>query len=66
MGGLILTSMQKELYICLQSRYSPLLAYMMVPNMWSPSIGKLVFVMFDILAGHLIYCILRCSLYPKS
>jgi len=40
-------------------RYSPLLAYMMVPNMWSPSIGKLVFVMFDILAGHLIYCILR-------
>ena len=45
-----------------KSRYSPLLAYMMVPNMWSPSIGKLVFVMFDILAGHLIYCILRCSI----
>ena len=49
-----------------KSRYSPLLAYMMVPNMWSPSIGKLVFVMFDILAGHLIYCILRCSFYDDS
>ena len=36
---------------------------MMIPNMWSPSIGKLVFVMFDILAGQLIYCILRCSIY---
>jgi len=40
-------------------RYSPLLAYMMVPNMWSPSMGKLIFVMFDIFAGHLLYCILR-------
>jgi len=41
-------------------RYSPLLAYLMVPNiMWSPSIGKLIFVMFDIFAGYLIYCILR-------
>ena len=35
---------------------------MMIPNMWSPSIGKLVFVMFDILAGQLIYCILRCNI----
>ena len=41
-------------------RYSPLLAYLMLPNiMWSPSIGKLIFVMFDIFAGYLIYCILR-------
>jgi len=40
-------------------RYSPLLAYMMVPNMWSPSMGKLIFVLFDIFAGHLLYCILR-------
>ena len=44
-------------------RYSPLLAYMMVPNMWSPSMGKLIFVMFDIFAGHLIYCILRCRIH---
>ena len=53
--------MQQKIYDIFVTRYSPLLAYMMIPNMWSPSIGKLVFVMFDILAGHLIYCILRCS-----
>lgn len=40
-------------------RYSPLLAFLMLPNIWSPSIGKLVFVLFDIFAGKLIYCILR-------
>ena len=62
--------MQQKIYDIFVTRYSPLLAYMMIPNMWSPSIGKLVFVMFDILAGHLIYCILRCSTYhtyaPKN
>jgi len=40
-------------------RYSPLLAYLMLPNLWSPSVGKLLFVLADIFAGHLIYCILR-------
>jgi phosphatidylinositol glycan class M len=40
-------------------RYSPLLAYLMLPNLWSASFGKLLFVMFDIFSGHLIYCILR-------
>jgi len=42
-------------------RYSPLLAYLMVPNLWSHSVGKLVFVLFDIFSGHLIYCILRAE-----
>ena len=54
--------MQQKIYDIFVTRYSPLLAYMMIPNMWSPSIGKLVFVMFDILAGHHIYCILRCGI----
>ena len=60
MGGLIFIEkcISNDIFVI---RYSPLLAYMMIPNMWSPSIGKLVFVMFDILAGHLIYCILRCT-----
>ena len=41
-------------------RYSPLLAYMMVPNIaWSPNVGKLLFVLCDVLAGYLIYNILR-------
>lgn len=61
-GGIDLHQMQQKRDDILLTRYSPLLAYMMLPNMWSPCIGKLVFVMFDILAGHLIYCILRCSI----
>ena len=41
-------------------RYSPLLAYLMIPNVaWSPNVGKLMFVMFDIFAGYLIYNILK-------
>ena len=41
-------------------RYSPLLAYMMVPNIaWSPNVGKLLFALFDVFAGYLIYTILR-------
>jgi len=41
-------------------RYSPLLSYLMLPNLLlSPSIGKLVFIVFDIYAGYLVYCILR-------
>jgi hypothetical protein len=35
-------------------------AYMMVPNIClSPAIGKLIFVLFDILCGFLIYRIIR-------
>jgi len=41
-------------------RYSPLLAYMMVPNIaCSPNVGKLLFALCDVLAGYLIYTILR-------
>ena len=41
-------------------RYSPLLAWLMVPNIvWSPNLGKLIFVLCDIFAGHLIYNILK-------
>lgn len=48
-------------------RYSPLLAYLMLPNiMWSPNIGKLIFVLFDIFAGYLIYSILRSDGLAKE
>ena len=41
-------------------RYSPLLAWLMIPNIvWSPNLGKLIFVLCDILAGQLIYKILK-------
>lgn len=41
-------------------RYSPLIAYLCTPNVFlSPVFGKLVFVMFDILSGYLIYQIVR-------
>jgi len=41
-------------------RYSPLLAYLMLPNItWSPNVGKLLFVLFDIFAGYLIYNIVK-------
>lgn len=41
-------------------RYSPLLAYIMLPTItWSPVFGKLLFIMFDILSGYLIYRITR-------
>ena len=43
-------------------RYSPLLAWLMLPNIiWSPQLGKLMFVLCDILAGQLIYKILKCE-----
>ena len=41
-------------------RYSPLLAYLMLPNITiSPSVGKLIFVLFDIFSGYLIHNILK-------
>jgi len=41
-------------------RYSPLLAYLMLPNVtWSPNLGKLLFVLCDVAAGFLIYSILK-------
>jgi len=41
-------------------RYTPLIAYMLTPNIFlSPVFGKLVFVFFDILSGYLIFCIVR-------
>ena len=41
-------------------RYSPLLAYLMIPNITcSPNVGKLIFVLFDIFAGYLIYNIVK-------
>ena len=39
---------------------TPGLAWLMVPNIvWSPNLGKLIFILFDIFAGHLIYKILK-------
>ena len=43
-------------------RYTPLFAYMALGNVWIISIfGKLLFVLFDVLTGHLIYRLLRHS-----
>ena len=37
-------------------RYTPLLAWMMIPNInFSPLFGKFLFCAFDIIAAHLIY-----------
>jgi len=48
-------------------RYSPLLAYLMVPSIiWSPVFGKLMFIMFDILSGYLIYCIVKADGVTKE
>ena len=41
-------------------RYSPLLAFLMLPNITlSPNVGKLIFVLFDIFSGYLIHNILK-------
>jgi len=40
-------------------RYSPLLAYLLVPNMWFPIWGKILFGVADLVVGVLIYRILR-------
>ena len=40
-------------------RYTPLLAYILLPNMWMSVFGKLLFVVFDILTGILIHRLLQ-------
>ncbi|XP_041375597.1 GPI mannosyltransferase 1-like [Gigantopelta aegis] len=42
-------------------RYTPLLAYILLPNMWTPVFGKLLFVFFDILTGILINRLLHST-----
>lgn len=45
-------------------RYTPILAFMLTPNIWlTPLFGKLVFCLFDIAAGLLIYDIVRIQSY---
>ncbi|XP_023339960.1 GPI mannosyltransferase 1 [Eurytemora carolleeae] len=41
-------------------RYSPIIAYLLTPNIFlSPVFGKLIFVVFDILSGFLIFAVVR-------
>ncbi len=35
-------------------RYSPILAYLMVGNQWSPYFGKFLFTLFDLIIGYLV------------
>lgn len=40
-------------------RYTPFLAWLMVPNLtWFPQFGKILFSLFDVLGGYVIYSIL--------
>nr|XP_054763730.1 GPI mannosyltransferase 1-like [Lytechinus pictus] len=48
-------------------RYTPILAFMLTPNIWlSPLFGKLLFCIFDIVAGLLIYDIIQIQSYTVS
>ncbi|XP_046558873.1 LOW QUALITY PROTEIN: GPI mannosyltransferase 1-like [Haliotis rubra] len=38
-------------------RYTPLLAFMLLPNKWFHSFGKILFIIFDVLTGALTYSI---------
>ncbi|GAQ78300.1 mannosyltransferase [Klebsormidium nitens] len=50
----------KSPYLRYTYRYSPLLAYILVPNTWGfPAFGKVVFSMADILTGWLTYTLVR-------
>ena len=40
-------------------RYTPLLTYMMVPCLWNIHLGKVLFVIFDLMCGFYIYKILQ-------
>lgn len=47
-------------------RYSPLLAYMQIPNVvLHPSIGKIIYACFDLLVAILIYAIVRSELQSQ-
>ncbi|KAK7114750.1 hypothetical protein V1264_000755 [Littorina saxatilis] len=48
-------------------RYTPLLAWALTPNIFlHPFFGKLLFILFDILTGHLIFSILRHNGVPET
>ena len=49
-------------------RYTPLLAWALTPNIFiHPFFGKLLFILFDILAGHLIFTILQqCNISEST
>ncbi|KAI9888056.1 MAG: GPI mannosyltransferase 1 [Watsoniomyces obsoletus] len=49
-------------------RYTPILAYLLLPTTWSPTwfhFGKIIFSIGDIIAGWLIFRILRSSSSPE-
>lgn len=46
-------------------RYTPLLAWMLVPNVWFSDFGKLLFVLCDVATGYWLLLILR-NQYPGS
>ncbi|XP_017960179.1 GPI mannosyltransferase 1 [Drosophila navojoa] len=48
-------------------RYSPILAYMQIPNViLHPAIGKVIYGLFDLLLGWLIYALVRLELQMKE
>lgn len=47
-------------------RYTPLMAWMMIPNLiWFPQFGKVLFSIFDLISGWLIYSILPSNTNRK-
>lgn len=52
----------KSPYLRATYRYTPLLAWMLQPNVWfSSAFGKLLFIVFDVFTGIIIYSILSRS-----